>query len=50
MLRLIILVCCLMAAPVFTKTSVLIIAQDRYEAGGAVRFEGPVLGRLVLSR
>jgi hypothetical protein len=35
------LICCLLAAPALAETSVLTIAQDRYEAGETVLFDGP---------
>jgi hypothetical protein len=41
MLRPMILICCLLAAPALAETSVLTIAQDRYEAGESVQFDGP---------
>ena len=41
MLRPSILICCLLAAPAIAETSVLTIAQDRYEAGQTVQFDGP---------
>jgi len=41
MLRTLILAFCLLAAPATAETSVLTIAQDRYEAGASVRFDGP---------
>lgn len=41
MLRALTLVCCLLAAPALAETSVLTIAQDRYEAGETVLFDGP---------
>jgi hypothetical protein len=41
MLRPLTLICCLLSAPAFAETSVLSIAQDRYEAGETVVFNGP---------
>lgn len=41
MLRPLTLICCLLAAPVLAETSVLTLAQDRYEAGQTVLFTGP---------
>ncbi len=41
MLRPLTLICCLLAAPALAETSVLSIAQDLYEAGETVRFDGP---------
>lgn len=41
MLRPISLICCLLAAPAAAETSVLRIAQDRYEIGQTLRFDGP---------
>ena len=41
MLRPLSLICCLLAAPALAETSVLTLAQDRYEAGETVLFEGP---------
>ena len=41
MLRPLTLICCLLAAPVLAETSVLNMAQDRYEAGQTVQFDGP---------
>ncbi len=41
MLRPLTLICCLLAAPACAETSVLTIAQDRYEAGVTVLFAGP---------
>lgn len=41
MSRALILAFCLLAAPVTAETSTLTIAQDRYEAGASVRFDGP---------
>lgn len=41
MLRPLSLICCLLAAPALAETSVLTIAQDRFEAGRTVQFDGP---------
>jgi hypothetical protein len=49
MLRPLILVGCLLAAPALAETAVLTIAQDRYEAGEAVRFDGPAVSDLFLA-
>ena len=49
MLRVLILTCCLMAAPAFAEAAVLTIAQDRYEAGASVRFEGPAVQDLFMA-
>jgi hypothetical protein len=49
MLRPLVLVGCLLAAPALAETAVLTIAQDRYEAGEAVRFDGPAVSDLFLA-
>lgn len=49
MLRALILTLCLLAAPAFAETSVLTIAQDRYEAGQSVRFDGPAVTDLFMA-
>lgn len=49
MSRALILMCCLLAAPAFAETSVLSIAQDRYEAGESVRFDGPTVQDLFMA-
>lgn len=49
MLRLLILICCLLPAPAFAETSVLTIAQDRYEAGSSVLFDGPEVKDLFIA-
>lgn len=49
MLRALILTCCLMAAPAVAEDAVLTIAQDRYQAGASVRFEGPAVTDLFLA-
>jgi len=43
MLRPLILVGCRLTGPALAETAVLTIAQDRYEAGEAVRFDGPAV-------
>lgn len=47
--RALILTSYLLAAPAFAETSVLSIAQDRYEAGAALRFEGPTVADLFMA-
>ena len=49
MLRPLILSCCLFAAPAFAEDAVLSIAQDRYQAGASVRFEGPAIEDLFMA-
>ena len=49
MLRPLILICCLLAAPTFAATTVLAIKQDRYEAGTSVRFDGPAVTDLFMA-
>lgn len=49
MLRTLILTSCLLAAPALAETAVLSIAQDRYEAGESVRFDGPAANDLFLA-
>jgi hypothetical protein len=49
MSRALILIFCLLAAPARAETSVLSIAQDRYEAGESVRFDGPAVQDLFLA-
>jgi cytoskeletal protein CcmA (bactofilin family) len=49
MLRALILTCCLMAAPAFAEDAVLTIAQDRYQAGASVRFDGPAVTDLFMA-
>jgi hypothetical protein len=44
-----ILICCLFAAPAFAEDAILTIAQDRYEAGESVRFEGPEVADLFMA-
>lgn len=39
----------LMAAPAFAETTVMIVAQDRYEAGSNLRFDGPEVADLFLA-
>ena len=46
MLRPLILAGCLLTGPALAETAVLTIAQDRYEAGEAVRFDGPAVSDL----
>lgn len=40
---------CLLAAPAIAETADLTIAQDRYEAGASVRFEGPAVMDLFMA-
>ncbi len=49
MLRALILTSCLLATPALCETSVLTIAQDRYEAGASVRFDGPAVTDLFMA-
>lgn len=49
MLRPLFLTGLLLAAPAFAETKVLSIAQDRYEAGSAVRFDGPEVADLFMA-
>lgn len=49
MLRLLILSCVLLAAPASAQNAVLTIAQDRYEAGASVTFDGPAVTDLFLA-
>ena len=49
MMRALILAFCLFAAPAFAETAVLSIAQDRYEAGASVRFDGPAVTDLFMA-
>jgi len=49
MMRALILAFCLFAAPVFAEKAVLTIAQDRYEAGASVRFDGPAVTDLFMA-
>ena len=44
-----ILTFCLLAAPAFAENSVLTIAQDRYEAGTTVQFDGPAVMDLFMA-
>ena len=49
MLRALMPILCLLAAPAFAETAVLSIAQDRYEVGASVRFEGPAVTDLFMA-
>ena len=49
MMRTPVLGLCLLAAPAFAETAVLTIAQDRYEAGASVRFDGPAVADLFMA-
>ncbi len=49
MLRPLILICCLLAAPACAEDAVLTIAQDRYVAGASVRFDGPAVTDLFMA-
>lgn len=49
MSRTLILPCCLLAAPAFAENAILTIAQDRYQAGASVRFEGPAVQDLFMA-
>lgn len=49
MLRSLILVGCLLTGPALAETAVLTIGQDRYEAGEAVRFDGPAVSDLFMA-
>ncbi|KPP88522.1 MAG: hypothetical protein HLUCCA08_17050 [Rhodobacteraceae bacterium HLUCCA08] len=49
MLRPLTLTCCLLAAPALAETSELAIAQDRYEAGQTVLYDGPPVQDLFLA-
>ncbi len=49
MLRALILTGCLMVGPAFAEDAVLTIAQDRYQAGQSVRFEGPAVTDLFMA-
>lgn len=49
MLRPLFLTGLLLAAPAFAETTVLTIAEDRYEAGSAVRFDGPEVADLFMA-
>lgn len=49
MLRPLTLTCCLLAAPALAETSELAIAQDRYEAGETVFYDGPPVQDLFLA-
>lgn len=49
MLRPLFMTFCLLAAPAFAEDAVLSIAQDRYQAGTSVRFEGAVVQDLFMA-
>ena len=49
MLRTLILICCLLSAPAVAEDATLTIAQDRYVAGGSVRFDGPAVTDLFIA-
>jgi hypothetical protein len=49
MLRPLILAGCLLTGPALAETAVLTIAQDRYEAGEAVSFDGPAVSDLFMA-
>ncbi|MDP2079705.1 MAG: hypothetical protein U0934_09820 [Pseudotabrizicola sp.] len=49
MMRPLILAACLVAGPALAETSLLAIAQDRYEAGATVRFAGPPVQDLFMA-
>ena len=49
MLRALMPILCLLAAPAFAETAVLSIAQDRYEVGASVRFVGPAVTDLFMA-
>ena len=49
MLRSLSLITCLLAGPTFADDAVLTIAQDRYEAGASVRFDGPAVTDLFMA-
>lgn len=49
MLRALTLACGLLALPAHAETTSLTIAQDRYEAGAAVRFDGPSVTDLFMA-
>lgn len=49
MLRALLLTGLFLAAPAFAETTTLTIAQDRYEAGRAVRFDGPEVADLFMA-
>ena len=49
MLRPLILIGCLLAAPALAEDAVLTIAQDRYEAGASVRFDGSAVTDLFMA-
>lgn len=49
MLRALIITFCLLAAPAVAQTSVFTIANDRYEAGADLRFDGPAVTDLFMA-
>jgi hypothetical protein len=49
MLRPLIMTFCLLAAPAFAENAVLSIAQDRYQAGTSVRFDGAAVQDLFMA-
>jgi len=49
MLRPLVLTGLLLTAPAFAETTVLTIAQDRYEAGQSLRFDGPEVADLFMA-
>ena len=49
MLRPLIATFCLLAAPAFAEDAVLTIAQDRYQAGTSVRFDGAAVQDLFMA-
>ncbi len=49
MLRTMTLIACLLAAPALAQNAVLTIANDRYEAGASVRFDGPRVSDVFLA-
>jgi hypothetical protein len=49
MMRPLLLAGCLLTGPAFAETTVLTIAQDRYEAGETLRFDGPAVADLFMA-
>lgn len=49
MRRALILICCLLPGPAVAEDATLTIAQDRYVAGGSVRFDGPAVTDLFIA-
>lgn len=49
MSRSLIMILCLLAAPAVADSTVLTIAQDRYEAGETLRFEEPAAADLFMA-